>query len=89
MEVQDVPAIADAAHSCDVLVALDNTWGVLFDAFSHGVDISVQALTKYVGGTVTCCLEQSASAMRPCMSVSERSTSCLVSQSHLTTVGWP
>jgi cystathionine beta-lyase len=52
MEVQDVPAIADAAHMREVLVALDNTWsaGVYFDAFAHGVDITMQALTKYVGG---------------------------------------
>jgi len=52
MEVQDVPAIVKAAHAHGVLVALDNTWaaGVLFDAFVHGVDISVQAVTKYIGG---------------------------------------
>lgn len=52
MEVQDVPAIVAAAHARDVRVVLDNTWsaGVLFDAFQHGVDISMQALTKYVGG---------------------------------------
>ncbi|HEV3307521.1 MAG TPA: cystathionine beta-lyase [Candidatus Sulfotelmatobacter sp.] len=52
MEVEDVPAIAEAAHARGVLVALDNTWaaGVYFDAFAHGVDISMQALTKYVGG---------------------------------------
>lgn len=52
MEVQDVPAIVAAAHARDVPVALDNTYaaGVLFDAFAHGVDVSVQALTKYVGG---------------------------------------
>ena len=52
MEVQDVPAIAAAAHAREVTVAIDNTYsaGVLFDAFRHGVDISVQALTKYVGG---------------------------------------
>lgn len=52
MEVQDIPAIVGAAHARDVLVALDNTYaaGVLFDAFGHGVDISIQALTKYVGG---------------------------------------
>ena len=52
MEVQDVPAIAAAAHAHGVIVAMDNTWaaGVLFNAFDHGVDISVQALTKYVGG---------------------------------------
>ncbi|MBS0533942.1 MAG: cystathionine beta-lyase [Proteobacteria bacterium] len=52
MEVQDVPAIAAAAHEHGVPVALDNTYaaGVLFDAFAAGVDVSVQALTKYVGG---------------------------------------
>ncbi len=52
MEVQDVPAIAEAAHARGALVVLDNTWsaGVLFDAFAHGVDITMQALTKYVGG---------------------------------------
>ena len=52
MEVQDVPAIAAAAHAHGVIVAMDNTWaaGALFKAFEHGVDISVQALTKYIGG---------------------------------------
>jgi cystathionine beta-lyase len=52
MEVQDVPAIVAAAHARKVPVALDNTYaaGVLFDAFAHGVDVSMQALTKYVGG---------------------------------------
>jgi cystathionine beta-lyase len=52
MEVQDVPAIVDAAHRHGALVALDNTWaaGVLFDAFRHSVDITAQALTKYIGG---------------------------------------
>ena len=52
MEIQDVPAIVAAAHSRDVAVALDNTYaaGVLFDAFAHDVDVSIQALTKYVGG---------------------------------------
>lgn len=52
MEVQDVPAIAGAAHAAGALVAVDNTWaaGVLFDALAHGADITLQALTKYVGG---------------------------------------
>jgi len=52
MEVQDVPAIAEAAHRHNALVVLDNTWaaGIYFDAFAHGVDVSTQALTKYVGG---------------------------------------
>ena len=52
MEVQDVPAIAEAAHQRGVSVAMDNTYsaGVYFDAFARGVDVSMQALTKYVGG---------------------------------------
>ncbi len=52
MEVQDVPAICEVAHRAGALVVLDNTWsaGILFDAFAHGVDLTMQALTKYVGG---------------------------------------
>jgi cysteine-S-conjugate beta-lyase len=52
MEVQDIPAMVDTAHARNVKVVLDNTWsaGVLFDAFEHGVDITMQAVTKYIGG---------------------------------------
>jgi cystathionine beta-lyase len=52
MEIQDVPAIVLAAHARGVAVALDNTYsaGVMFDAFANKVDVSMQALTKYVGG---------------------------------------
>jgi cystathionine beta-lyase len=52
MEVQDVPAITAAAHEKGVLVALDNTWAtpIHFSPLQHGVDFSVQALTKYVNG---------------------------------------
>lgn len=52
MEVPDIPAICKAAHERGVLVALDNTWsaGIAFRAFDHGVDIVVQALTKYQSG---------------------------------------
>lgn len=52
MEIQDVPAIAAAARARGVPVAMDNTYaaGVLFDAFAHGVDVTVQALTKYPSG---------------------------------------
>jgi len=52
MEVQDVPAIVAAAHRSGALVVLDNTWaaGIYFDAFAQGVDITMQALTKYIGG---------------------------------------
>jgi cystathionine beta-lyase len=51
-EVQDVPAIARVAHAKGASVLLDNTWGtpLFFDAFAHGVDLSIQAATKYVGG---------------------------------------
>ncbi len=51
-EVQDVPAIAGIAHAEGASVLLDNTWAtpLFFDAFAHGVDLSIQAATKYVGG---------------------------------------
>ncbi len=50
-EVQDVPAIARAAHARDAKVLMDNTWGFhSFQPFRHGVDVSIQALTKYAGG---------------------------------------
>lgn len=52
MEMSDGPAIAAAARSRGVLTLMDNTWaaGLYFKPLDHGVDISVQALTKYVGG---------------------------------------
>lgn len=52
MEVQDVPAIVATAHKHGALIALDNTWaaGVFLDAFPLGVDVTMQALTKYIGG---------------------------------------
>jgi cystathionine beta-lyase len=52
MEVQDIRAIAEVAHRHHAIVVLDNTWssGIYFDAFAHGVDITMQALTKYIGG---------------------------------------
>ena len=51
-EVQDVPAIAAAAHARGALLVLDNTWAtpLYFRAFGHGVDVSVHAGTKYIGG---------------------------------------
>jgi cystathionine beta-lyase len=52
MEMPDIPAICRAAHARGVLVALDNTWsaGIAFRAFDHGVDLVMQALTKYQSG---------------------------------------
>ena len=50
-EVQDIPAIARAAHAGGAKVLMDNTWGIYnFQPFTKGVDVSIQALTKYVGG---------------------------------------
>ena len=51
-EVQDVPAIAAAAHAKGAVVIMDNTWAspLYFRAFGKGVDLSIQAATKYVGG---------------------------------------
>jgi cystathionine beta-lyase len=52
MEVQDVPAICAAARERDVVTLIDNTWAtpLLFPAIDAGVDISILAATKYVGG---------------------------------------
>jgi cystathionine beta-lyase len=51
-EIQDVPAITSAARAKGVTTIIDNTWsaGVHFKPFDHGVDLSVQALTKYQAG---------------------------------------
>jgi cystathionine beta-lyase len=51
-EMQDVPAIADAAHRHGAVVLADNTWGTpyFFQSFAHGVDVSIHAATKYISG---------------------------------------
>ena len=51
-EMQDIPAIAEGAKRRGVLTMVDNTWaaGLLFRPLDHGVDLCVQALTKYVCG---------------------------------------
>jgi cystathionine beta-lyase len=50
-EVQDIPAIARAAHAGGAKVLMDNTWGIHhFQPFQHGVDVSIQAATKYPAG---------------------------------------
>lgn len=52
MEVQDVPAICAAAKARGVATLLDNTWAtpLFFPALAAGVDLSILAGTKYVGG---------------------------------------
>jgi cystathionine beta-lyase len=51
-EIQDIPAIAKIAHAHGASVLMDNTWAtpLLFQALAHGVDLSIQAVTKYIGG---------------------------------------
>jgi cystathionine beta-lyase len=52
MEVQDVPGICAAARESGAITLLDNTWAtpLLFEALPAGVDVSILAATKYVGG---------------------------------------
>src|SRR5690606_11954553 len=51
-EVQDLPAIAEAAHKRGAVVMIDNTWAspLYFKPFEHGADVSIQAVTKYLCG---------------------------------------
>ncbi len=50
-EVQDVPALTAVARRHGAISMIDNTWGIhTFQPFAHGCDVSIQALTKYVGG---------------------------------------
>jgi len=51
-EIQDIPAIAAAAHGRNATVLMDNTWAspVYFRALEKGVDLSIQSGTKYIGG---------------------------------------
>ena len=51
-EVQDIPAIAKAAHARGAVVVVDNTWAtpLFFKPFEQGADVSIQAATKYIVG---------------------------------------
>lgn len=51
-EMQDIPAIVDAASAADIWTSMDATWAspLYFRPLEHGVDISVQAVTKYLSG---------------------------------------
>ena len=52
MEIQDIPAIAAVAKPLGVTIVMDNTWGspLFFKPFTKGVDVSIQAVTKYIAG---------------------------------------
>ncbi|MBE7637041.1 cystathionine beta-lyase [Sneathiella sp. P13V-1] len=51
-EMQDIPAISDQAHKRGAVVLMDNTWAspLYYKPFEHGVDVSIQAGTKYIVG---------------------------------------
>lgn len=51
-EMQDIPAIAEVAHRRGASVLMDNTWAtpLYFQPLEHGVDLSIQSVTKYIGG---------------------------------------
>jgi cysteine-S-conjugate beta-lyase len=51
-EMQDIPAIAAAAHARGIPVIADTTWGTpyFFRSFERGVDVSIHAATKYIVG---------------------------------------
>lgn len=51
-EMQDMPAIAAAAHERGLVVLADNTWGTpyFFRSFERGIDVSIHAATKYIAG---------------------------------------
>ena len=52
LEMQDIPAIAEAAHKQGVCVLMDNTWAtpIFFPPHARGVDIAIEAGTKYLSG---------------------------------------
>ena len=51
-EMQDIPAISEAAHARGAVVLADTTWGTpyFFRSFERGVDVSIHAATKYING---------------------------------------
>jgi cystathionine beta-lyase len=51
-EITDVARVARIAHARGALVVFDNTWAtpLFFKPYEHGVDVTVHAATKYLGG---------------------------------------
>ncbi len=80
-EVQDIPAIAKAAQAAGAVVLMDNTWAspLYFKPFEHGVDVSIQAATKYIVGH--------ADAMLGSITTNERALGQLVNEAHLLGIG--
>lgn len=80
-EIQDIPAIAKAAHAKGATVLMDNTWAspLYFKPFEHGVDVSIQAATKYIVGH--------ADAMLGSITANEKAAAQLAEQSHYMGIG--
>ncbi|MGE0766825.1 MAG: cystathionine beta-lyase [Hyphomicrobiaceae bacterium] len=80
-EVQDIPAIAKAAHAGGALVMIDNTWAspLYFKPFAHGADVSVQAATKYIVGH--------ADAMLGSITMNEAATALMADRIHALGIG--
>ena len=55
-EVQDIPAITEAASKADIPLVVDNTWAAsyYFKPLEHGAAVSIQAATKYISGHADC-----------------------------------
>jgi cysteine-S-conjugate beta-lyase len=70
-EMQDIGAIARAAHARDAVVIMDNTWatGLFFRPLDHGADVSINACTKYIVGH--------ADAMLGAITTNERTRKCV------------
>jgi cysteine-S-conjugate beta-lyase len=51
-EIQDIPAITKVAKEKNITTVIDNSWAtsIYFDPFKYGIDIALQAGTKYIGG---------------------------------------
>ena len=65
-EIQDVPAIAEVAKARGAAVMIDNSWAtpIYFKPLAHGVDLSIHAATKYIGGHSDAMLGVTAAADR-------------------------
>lgn len=68
-EMIDVAAVAEACRARSVISVLDNTWGagLAFKPLAHGVDVSVQALTKYAAGHSDLLMGRIAANDRACL----------------------
>ncbi len=73
-EVQDLPAIADAAHAGGAKLIVDNTWGAgyFLKPLSLGADVSVQAATKYIVGHADCLIGTISSRNEECARAIEK-----------------